>query len=114
MFQRKYLNNYYQKGLFQVEDKLNLVPAIKEIKAKIQEKEAQFELDIKPYKDSLEQLRKLNQACEYCNGLGKKLRSRSCAEDDRPDPNNPMDYVSCSKCGGTGYKSKPYEGDDFP
>lgn len=55
-----------------------------------------------PYLDSLEKLREINQACEYCNGTGRVLRNRSCAEDDRPDPNDLSDYIKCRGCNGTG------------
>ena len=84
---------------------LNLVPAIKEIESKIQKMEYEFEQEVGPYRDSLEQLRKLNQACEHCNGLGKKLRSRACAEDDI-DPNDPRDWEKCYHCNGTGVIKK--------
>lgn len=49
-----------------------------------------------------EKLREINQACEYCNGTGRVLRNRSCAEDDRPDPNDLSDYIKCRGCNGTG------------
>lgn len=81
---------------------LNLVPAIRELEREIKNQESDFLSRIKPYKDSLEQLRKLNTACETCCGTGRVLRSRTCAEDDRPNPNDPQDYRECSVCRGTG------------
>ena len=86
-------------------DVLNLVPAIYEIKAQIRTIEAEYDAAIKPYKESLAALRKINQACENCCGKGRVLRSRSCAEDDAPDPNDPNDYNTCSVCHGTGLSS---------
>lgn len=40
--------------------------------------------------------------CPNCHGTGKVLRSRSCAEDDPPDPNDPTDYETCDYCHGLG------------
>ena len=84
---------------------LNLVPAIKEIEKIIRDKEYAFKQEIEPYKNSLAQLRQLNEACECCDGRGWNLRARSCAEDDRPDPDDPRDRVTCPYCGGTGRAS---------
>lgn len=81
---------------------LNLVPAIHEIEAQIRQLETEYKIKLKPYQDSLDALRNINQACEKCGGTGKVLRSRSCAEDDAPDPNDPRDWLRCSECGGTG------------
>ncbi len=81
---------------------LNLVPAIREVEAQIHKLEYGFEAKIKPYRESLKALRKINEACERCNGEGKVLRSRACAEDDTPDPNDPRDWNTCHDCNGTG------------
>lgn len=91
---------------------MNLVPAIKSIQAEIREITSEYNAKLRPYKDSLAQLRKINTACEHCFGEGKVLRTRSCAEDDAPDPNDPSDYVSCRYCAGTGKVGEPYERDD--
>ncbi len=91
-------------------EKLNLVPAIREVEAQICKLEHDFNSKIKPYKDSLAALRKINEACERCNGKGKVLRSRTCAEDDTPDPNDPRDYNTCDVCHGTGLVPKSKEG----
>ncbi len=57
-------------------DLLNLVPAINAIEDETEKTERE-------YKDSLKELRKINQAC---GGKGKLLRNKACAEDDRPNP----------------------------
>lgn len=87
-------------------DKVNLVPAIKEIEKLIEGKKKEYQKEIEPYVNSLKLLRQINTACEFCNGAGKILRSRSCAEDDRPDPNNSSDYNPCPICNGTGNQPK--------
>lgn len=84
------------------EGKLNLVPAIRQIEEQIMEIEREYKIKAKPYHDSLKALRQLNTACEKCNGKGKVLRRRVCAEDDRPDPTDPRDYIQCDICKGTG------------
>lgn len=94
--------------------KLNLVPAIKELEKEITKRKSEFNKSIQPYIDSLAQLKKLNQTCEFCYGKGKILRIRACAEDDRPNPNDPYDYKTCPYCAGTGLVGDKYEGDDFP
>lgn len=81
---------------------LNMAPAINEVEAQIREMEHDFEAKIKPYRENLKALRKINEACENCCGKGKVLRSRACAEDDRPDPNDPRDYNTCPICFGSG------------
>lgn len=83
-------------------NELNLVPAIKEVEAQIRKIKAEYSKKLQPYEDSLEQLRKINTACERCNGVGKVLRPRACAEDDPPDPNDPCDWNKCDECKGTG------------
>lgn len=83
-------------------DTLNLVPAIREVEAQIGQLEAEFKAKIKPYRDSLSALRKINTACEKCGGSGKVLRNRAYAEDDRPDPDDPTDWRSCPICHGSG------------
>lgn len=85
---------------------LNLVPAIQAIEAQISEAKYEYEQKIAPYEASLKQLRKINEACERCNGRGKILRSRSCAEDDGPDPNDPRDWNTCPVCHGSGKAKK--------
>lgn len=91
---------------------INLVPAIKALEEQINEIRSEYLETVRPYEDSLRELRKLNTACERCNGTGKLLRRRACAEDDRPDPNNPADYVRCMRCGGTGIAMDGEMGED--
>ena len=83
-------------------NEVNLVPAINELKRIIQQMTEDYKRTIKPYQDSLIALRKLNTACEFCEGKGWVLRGRACAEDDRPDPNDPHDRIQCDICKGTG------------
>lgn len=85
-----------------MENNLNLVPAIKAIEKEINKLNTEHNKKIKPYIDSLMQLREINTACELCYGKGKILRKRSCAEDDKPNPEDPRDYVICPSCGGNG------------
>lgn len=87
-------------------EKLNLVPAIREIEAQISTIKAEFDKKLKPYQESLTALRNINQACERCCGEGRVLRSRACAEDDRPNPNDPSDYNTCPVCHGSGLNKK--------
>lgn len=89
-------------------NKLNLVPAIREIEAQIGKINREYKEKLAPYEESLAKLREINTACEVCGGEGKILRSRACAEDDRPDPNDPGDWVKCRKCLGTGLAHPDY------
>jgi len=93
----------------ELHEKLNLVPAIHEIETRIHLLEVDFEEQIKPYRESLSTLRKINEACERCNGKGKVLRGRACAEDDAPNPNDPRDWNTCPVCNGSGMST--YKGD---
>lgn len=81
---------------------LNLVPAIKAIEGEIRQLKAEYQAKLRPYEDSLKQLQEINTACLKCYGKGKVLRSRACAEDDAPDPNDPRDWNVCDECHGTG------------
>lgn len=81
---------------------LNLVPAIRSIEEQISTLEYEYKNKIAPYEASLKELRKINEACENCCGKGKVLRSRACAEDDAPDPNDPSDWNMCPECNGSG------------
>lgn len=85
---------------------MNLVPAINAIEEQMRELHADFNKQMSELEDGLATLRKLNTVCERCGGAGKFLRSRACAEDDRPDPNDPRDYHKCDKCHGTGKVNK--------
>ena len=89
---------------------VNLVPAIRAVEKELEEAEgrakAVYEATVKPYRDSLEQLRTMNTVCEECGGSGKVLRKRACAEDDAPNPDDPTDWLTCDRCKGTGKKPK--------
>lgn len=85
---------------------LNLVDAIIELNKKIGQKRMAFNIEIGRMEDAVEYLKELNEACIACNGKGKILRTRSCAEDDRPDPDDPRDWVVCPACHGTGREKK--------
>lgn len=84
---------------------LNLIPAIKELQKRKNELIKEFQRKVRPLQDSIEHLRKLNEVCERCEGKGWNLRTRVCAEDDRPDPNDPRDRIICDVCHGTGLKT---------
>lgn len=75
---------------------INLLPAIRELEKEIRRKENEFDKEIIPYRESLQHLRKINTACEQCNGEGKKFR-RACAEDEG-------EYYPCKACRGTGQR----------
>ena len=85
---------------------INVVPAIKMIQKEIDEKTIAFNAEIQPLKDALKALVDVNEICVACEGKGKVLRKRLCAEDDRPDPNDPRDYIICFACSGSGRQKK--------
>ena len=80
----------------------NLVKAINEMNNVRQEAIKRHEAELKQINDAILLLQKYNTACTLCDGVGKRLRSRACAEDDRPDPNDPSDWITCPACNGTG------------
>lgn len=87
---------------------MNLIPAINEMRKEIVEARSQLERKVYDLEQGLKALKKLNTYCEECGGEGKKLRSRACAEDDRPNPDDPRDWLKCNFCHGTG-RVKPKE-----
>lgn len=89
---------------------MNLLPAIRETKRQIAEIKNEAERKVYDLDNGLKALRKLNTYCDECDGEGKVLRKRACAEDDRPDPTDPRDFLKCNFCNGTG-RVKP-RGDD--
>lgn len=80
---------------------MNLLPAIEEIKEQIEQIESRHEMELKPYKESLCALQKLNKACPECLGQGEYMRPRACAEDDMT-----REMIRCHKCNGTGIKKE--------
>ena len=77
---------------------LNLVQAIRAIEKEIRSIQAKHRTELQPYEDSLQELRRINSACENCAGQGKVFK-RLCAEDDG-------DWYTCNLCHGTGKKPK--------
>lgn len=78
-------------------EQVNLVPAIEELEKVIRGIKGEYEKKLKPYKNSLEQLRKLNTVCEHCKGMGK---INIYAEDQWGDPSSRI--IDCPDCHGTG------------
>lgn len=81
---------------------MNLLPALEEMRRQIQKVKSEKDMELHELEQGLDALKKLNTYCESCGGVGKTLRSRACAEDDRPDENDPRDWRKCNYCGGTG------------
>ena len=81
---------------------MNLLPAIKAVREQMDEIERDYRSKIYPLQTCLNNLVKLNDTCEMCEGKGKILRMRACAEDDAPDPDDPRDWITCHTCAGTG------------
>ena len=71
---------------------MNLVPAIEALEEQMSELEKNYRRERADLEEGLKALRKLNTVCERCKGKGKVLRSRVCAEDDRPDPDDIRDW----------------------
>lgn len=83
---------------------INLLDAMDTIQQKKLLLKRETEEKIKAFDEAYLVLWNINEACPHCKGKGKKLRSRSCAEDYRPDPNDPSDWETCKLCGGSGRK----------
>lgn len=87
-----------------MKEMVNLLPAIEALKLERREKTAEFERQIAAIDAAIAAVSKANEACTFCGGQGWRLRPRACAEDDRPDPNDPSDRIPCKACKGTGWK----------
>lgn len=83
---------------------LNLIEPMNEIKRRRSSFESEAKHKFEAFDEAYRILEDMNEACFHCNGQGKRLRSRSCAEDDAPDPNDPRDWLVCTWCGGSGRK----------
>lgn len=83
---------------------INLLKEIEALKQQQRMIMAEAEKKCKALQKAENVLRIQNEACWHCGGTGKILRTRACAEDDRPDPNDPNDYHTCTACKGTGHK----------
>lgn len=68
---------------------------IKQLKETIAQHTETHEAVIFVYKNALHELRKINDTCERCEGTGRILKPRACAEDDRTE-------ITCHCCNGTG------------
>lgn len=87
----------------------NLVAALKELRKEKADLETEYKSKMIGIETAILAVQRINTVCEKCEGKGKVLRSRACAEDDRPDPNDPSDWVTCPECNGTGGAVKPRE-----
>lgn len=85
---------------------LNMLDAMATIREKQEILKKAYQKQMDEYEAAYAVLFDMNEACEYCRGEGKTLRSRACAEDDRPDPKDPNDWNVCSHCHGTGLRKK--------
>lgn len=83
-------------------NQINLLPAIRALDDELTRIAEQYQIKRRELENGLKALRRINTVCEYCGGDKKILRSRACAEDDRPDPNDPSDWKKCPCCGGSG------------
>lgn len=83
---------------------VNMLDAIAALELEFARKKAVMENELSAINQAIDTLKKLNEACPECHGKGWYLRKRACAEDDRPDPDDPSDRIRCSHCGGTGYR----------
>lgn len=81
---------------------LNLIEALETIKQKRRKVFEERDKELAELDAAYNVLFDLNEACLECRGKGKKLRTRSCAEDDRPNSNNESDWIQCPVCKGTG------------
>lgn len=84
--------------------RLNLLPAMRDLDQQIRDLKTKYERDLADLQHAREVVGKLNETCPFCDGRGWNLRKRACAEDDRPDPDDPRDRVPCSACHSTGWK----------
>lgn len=83
---------------------INLLDAIKTLEAEKTAIKTEAQKKCDALDQAIHTLRVTNEACWFCGGKGKILRSRACAEDDRPNPDDPRDWNTCSACRGTGIK----------
>lgn len=83
---------------------LNLLEAIHTLEKQRNQEIHEHEERLRNIDAAITAVRKANEVCWFCGGAGYKLRERVCAEDDRPDPNDPRDRIKCKACHGTGWK----------
>lgn len=87
-------NATLKAGICMSSDEMNLVPAIREIKRKIESLRSDYDAELRQYQNALDCLRKLNTVCENCDGTGQIFVQ------------NPAGYniahITCPTCKGTG------------
>lgn len=83
---------------------INLLPAIGDLEQEKVRIVEEMNRQIDALDQSIAVLRRVNQACHFCRGQGWSLRPRVTAEDDRPNPADPADRITCKACHGTGWK----------
>lgn len=83
---------------------LDLLDGIKALEKRRIEINQKYQVEMQGIEEALRLLREMNEVCEECDGQGWHLRPRACAEDDRPDPSDPNDRITCTHCHGTGRK----------
>lgn len=71
----------------------NLVAALKELR----KEKAEYKSKLIGIDTAILAVQRINTTCEKCEGKGKILRSRACAEDD------PSDWITCPDCHGSGH-----------
>ena len=62
----------------------NLVAALKELRKEKADLEAEYKSKLIGIDTAILAVQRINTVCEKCEGKGKILRTRACAEDDRP------------------------------
>lgn len=77
----------------------NLVAALKELRKEKADLEAEYKSKLIGIDTAILAVQRINTTCEKCEGKGKILRT----EDDRPDPNDPSDWITCPDCHGSGH-----------
>ena len=83
---------------------LNLLEAIHTLEKQRDHEIEEHKERLRNINTAIDAVRKANEVCWFCGGAGWRLRARVCAEDDRPDPNDPRDRIKCQACHGTGWK----------
>lgn len=75
----------------------NLVAALKELRKEKADLEAEYKSKLIGIDTAILAVQRINTTCEKCEGKGKILRTRACAEDD------PSDWITCPDCHGSGH-----------
>lgn len=83
---------------------INLLTTIGALRERRNKMATEYALQLQRLDDAISAIGKINEACTFCGGKGYRLRERVCAEDDRPNPDDPRDRITCKPCHGTGWK----------